>query len=352
MRRLSRTALIVAGGFVAAVVMEIAIRAMAPQTLGPAIFERGPEGFGALKHNFEAHLVGPEYDIHVRLNSKGLRDIERGYAKPPGVGRLLVIGDSFTMGAGVELQQTYVKQLEAALRPAGQPRPYDVINAGVQNWGTGEQLVYLSREWLKYQPDAVLLAFQHTDLTDNIQHRVWELRGDQLTRVPFGPSEPTGSAVARVPGYRWLLNHSEAATYTRNAFFKWLYARDAARSRQELAQLSASVADGYQWRLSQHLLSEMHRRVAERGIPFFLVFAPSREEIQARRQRDATAGEIEAFLMKSAADESVPFLTLVPVLAAAGPIDALYYPLDGHWTPAAHRIVAGAMAEFLNDRLR
>src|SRR5712692_3517010 len=96
---LSKAALTLGGVGVAFGLLELVVRLTIAQTLGPAIFEPGPDGFGRLKASFDARLTGPEYDIRIRLNSKGLRDVERDYAKPAGVFRILSVGDSFTMGA-------------------------------------------------------------------------------------------------------------------------------------------------------------------------------------------------------------------------------------------------------------
>ncbi|MFQ5893549.1 MAG: hypothetical protein ACE5H5_04470, partial [Nitrospinota bacterium] len=67
----------------------------------------------------------------IVINSHGLRDVERPWAKPPGVTRILVLGDSFTFGMKVEAAASYPKALEALLNRSGDGRRYDVINAGV-----------------------------------------------------------------------------------------------------------------------------------------------------------------------------------------------------------------------------
>jgi hypothetical protein len=42
-----------------------------------------------------------EYAVDMRINDKGLRDVPRDYAPPPGALRLLSLGDSFTEAPGV-----------------------------------------------------------------------------------------------------------------------------------------------------------------------------------------------------------------------------------------------------------
>jgi hypothetical protein len=57
---------------------------------------------------------------HVLLvlvaNSHGHRDVEVTLEKPPGVFRILVLGDSLTVGANVRQEEAYPKVLEKHLR--------------------------------------------------------------------------------------------------------------------------------------------------------------------------------------------------------------------------------------------
>ena len=53
--------------------------------------------------------------------------------KPPGVFRILVLGDSFTVGANVRQEEAYPKVLEKRLQSVYGPR-IQVVNAGVGGW--------------------------------------------------------------------------------------------------------------------------------------------------------------------------------------------------------------------------
>ena len=56
-------------------------------------------------------------------NSRGYRDNEHALAKPPGVKRLLSLGDSFAWGAGIEFDDTYAQRLERQLSRRAATRP-------------------------------------------------------------------------------------------------------------------------------------------------------------------------------------------------------------------------------------
>ena len=66
--------------------------------------------------------------VEFRYNALRFRDVELG-PKPPGVRRVMVLGDSFTEGQGVKEADTYPRRLEALLNAAGAGR-WEVRNCG------------------------------------------------------------------------------------------------------------------------------------------------------------------------------------------------------------------------------
>ncbi len=92
----------------------------------------------------------------LTINSRGLRDREYALAKPAGVRRVLVLGDSYTWGYGVANDEIYTEVLERSLAARGQV--VQVINSGVSGWGTDQEYLFLEAEGMAYQPDVVVLA--------------------------------------------------------------------------------------------------------------------------------------------------------------------------------------------------
>jgi lysophospholipase L1-like esterase len=104
-----------------------------------------------------ARLMG----VDVTINSQGLRSPEAAAPKEPGVRRLLVLGDSLTFGWGVDERETYPRVLERMLNAAG--RRYEVINAGVGNYNTAQEVAWFTERGLAYAPDEVILGFYIND---------------------------------------------------------------------------------------------------------------------------------------------------------------------------------------------
>jgi hypothetical protein len=134
-----------------------------------------------------------EFKTFVQINSKGLRDYEYPYKKDKGVFRILVLGDSFTDGLQVPLEDTFPKVLERKLNEQARTpqRRYEVLNAGHHGDGTGRQLLFFQYEGYKYNPDIVLLAiYTGNDIRNNQPelesiHRVTKY-GSEYKEIP-GP---------------------------------------------------------------------------------------------------------------------------------------------------------------------
>jgi len=119
------------------------------------------------KPGTEAKLMG----VQVKINSYGLRDHEYKIARPDRTYRILVLGDSMTFGWGTAVENTYPKVLEKLLndfsRPASNPSnmisKYEVINAGVGNYNTVQEVTYFKERGIHLKPDMVLLGFYLND---------------------------------------------------------------------------------------------------------------------------------------------------------------------------------------------
>jgi len=110
-----------------------------------------------------------EFDTYIRYNSRELRAPESlDYAKPAGVYRVMVLGDSFVEALQVDLAQTFFQRFGEHLDGAGMD--VEVIGVGAGGWGTDQALLWFENEGVKYQPDTVILAvFPSNDFMDNAE---------------------------------------------------------------------------------------------------------------------------------------------------------------------------------------
>jgi hypothetical protein len=118
----------------------------------------------------EARIRRAEFDILIRINSRGLRGPEYDYAKPAGTKRLLILGDSFAEGYYVDEEETARAVLERRLN-AGPCRGWEVVNGGTIAYSTDQEYLFFREEGHRYQPDLVTLLFYHNDLLYNASAR-------------------------------------------------------------------------------------------------------------------------------------------------------------------------------------
>lgn len=114
-----------------------------------------------LKANLNTTYDGYLYDVgtvRVRTNSAGFRDEHFVQEKQANTYRIIVLGDSFTFGWGMQRNDTYVEQLEDRL-DTQLPVNVQVLNFGVPGYDTREAVQILRFEGVAYAPDMVLVGY-------------------------------------------------------------------------------------------------------------------------------------------------------------------------------------------------
>jgi hypothetical protein len=124
----------------------------------------------------EPNVPPRSYFVSYKFNALGCRGRDYPIPRTAGTVRVLVLGDSFTLGVGVHEGHTFAQRLEAQLnsqnaaqRSAG---VYEVINCGVSGYATREERLFYELVGAKYEPDIVLLVMVWNDdmsFTDEIK---------------------------------------------------------------------------------------------------------------------------------------------------------------------------------------
>ena len=112
-----------------------------------------------------------EMTYMATMNSAGLRDYEYPLNKPVNTYRIVMLGDSYTYGCCVPIQDTYPQLLEDRLNEYGLRHHlktrFEVINAGVGGYSTLHSFLILKTIALEYQPDLVIYNFDKSDFGEN-----------------------------------------------------------------------------------------------------------------------------------------------------------------------------------------
>jgi hypothetical protein len=104
----------------------------------------------------------------IDSNSLGLREKEIAIPKPSGRTRVVILGDSFVFGPGVEMDERLGVHLEAELeRRAGrQDQDVEVLHVGLGSWNILAETSFMRRGLSSLDPDLVIHVPVHNDLDD------------------------------------------------------------------------------------------------------------------------------------------------------------------------------------------
>lgn len=103
----------------------------------------------------ESHFAGFEFDNKYEVNSLGFRDSEADLNHP----EVLFLGDSFTMGWGIDQDETFAQVFENKTK-------LKTLNAGISSYGTAREY----HSFKKIRPDSlklIVIQYHDTDLEEN-----------------------------------------------------------------------------------------------------------------------------------------------------------------------------------------
>src|SRR3989344_7768918 len=115
--------------------------------------------FKAMQPNVTEVYETAEFNAVAKISSQGIRNELVTVPKPEGVFRILAIGDSFTYGWGVNLEDSWPKVLENLL---SKEKRVEVINAGVYGIDP-DGAIEVCRRYNYLKPDLIILGLYSTD---------------------------------------------------------------------------------------------------------------------------------------------------------------------------------------------
>ena len=279
---------------------EMYLRILAPVAFLPRYVEATDFGVRGNSPSMAYWHHTPEYRIQVRTNSRGIRsDVEFDYAKPPGVRRIVVLGDSYGLGYGVDLEDTFLAAMQRSLAAGGVE--CEVINLSVSGFGNAEQLVMLRSEGFRYEPDLVLVAWHSSDFSDNIRSGLFSLADDggvESQATSYLPGVGLRKRLESFGAYRWIAGNSHLYVWARE--FSARVVKDVLfRTRTEDNEAGAAAEPVWEPRfypnayeaageLTIALLTTMQRECEERDARLLVLDIPdhsSRTDFSSRFPR-------------------------------------------------------------------
>jgi lysophospholipase L1-like esterase len=255
--------------------------------------------------------------VPVAINSRGLRDYEYDYTPPPGVTRILALGDSVTFGWGVPLEDTYPKVLERLLNGGERRGRYEVLNGGVGNYTTSRIIGLYHHELAKYDPAVVVFAFYLNNANDQPDSR-WKFLFD--TPLEF-------------PVFLWSRLQSVSTRYGASQgfddYYHDLYSSTDPRFVRFRDNLGGFLRE----------LRDAKKTVVVASVP------DARDLRQATYRFQFVTDQVSAI----ARDAGAHFVDLFPALHGMAPETVLNTPEDRHPNAEGHRRMAQALYQYLRS---
>ena len=280
----------------------------------------------------------PEFRTVVHINDKGLRDGPHSYERQNNTERILVLGDSFAWGYGVEEQERFSQLLEQSM-------DVEVINAGVSGYSTDQELLWYKSEGIKYETDLVILVLAGNDVGDNDQQIVSRIYYKPRFVLKDGQLVPTGYPVPKTSPQGRLIyslsQHSALAYFLVQRYFDLLSLYNEMKVNSVHAKSTASddSSDKEPFRLTIALIDQI-KEIAESRKAKFMIVATD-------RWWNSPSKETYKDFIHTLQSEG--FLVLdVEAIPGFEP-ETMLIPNDGHWNQAGHEFVAAKIKDFIES---
>jgi hypothetical protein len=317
---LIKLALAVASLALSVAIGEVALRIVQPRFVRtfpitckrPDLYEQVEYGYRlwpSRSTSYPYPLVNPR-QLSLVSNTDGFRS-SREFHEPDTRLRIVVVGDSFVFGEGVEESERFTNVLEQM-----EPR-WRIDNLGMNGYGPDLMYRALEAVGLNPVPDVVVLA----------------MYTDDFRRV-----EPLYAGVG-FPIPRFRLEGGELVTTP--------YPEPRLWERLSIVQALQHVywsRTGYVFDLNAAVLDRFLQLAQVHQFAPAIIFLPGRQDTPADQQR-------RAWLQQYAERNATPFVDLTEPLSRAGA--RVYIPGNWHWNPDGHALVAAELHRFLaRDVLR
>jgi lysophospholipase L1-like esterase len=293
-----------------------------------------------------------EYAYRISVNTHGMRQHEVSKKNITSSFRVVVMGDSFVWGIGINDEARFTEVLEGMLPNV------EVLNFGTSGYSPVQYLLMLD-DIAEFQPDLVVILFcLGNDFTDNVLYQRYgyfkpyaaldengdlEIKGYPLPNVKdFGFDKNNrlfGSALLGELRNKYLVSNlrQEGLDGFSN---KLLHTRKENLSPEDRRLKSEAI------RINEALLGEIQSTLSGKGIPLIIASAPTKREYNKRRKygHQGYFPSVERKIQRSSSKLGIAFIPNVENLSGED-----FWIRDGHWNPTGHVKIATSIANYITE---
>jgi lysophospholipase L1-like esterase len=318
------------------------------------------------------HIRQKGYTSTFTTNFLGLRDREHSLENPEGSRRVVVVGDSFSWGWGVNDGEIFTDILEKSLADT------EVINLGVTAYGLDQEIAYFKQLGVQFGPDILVVAFCQNDVFDDGSlMEVASNFGDGFDTAGSESEKNVGIDYGFFLALKKALTDNsalyglvvDAVNSNRSVvkFLVWLGVKDSLAGFDEMdvnimpslknypVELAAS------WESVKAKLRGLNDYTSEHGIRLVIALIPALQSVELQHlERSLTYSEFELsdfdvdkpydMLVQFGKEEGIEVINPVQAFREATESgESLYLRSDLHFNVSGHALFASEIAAILNE---
>ena len=321
----------------------------------------------ALVPDSYAELRQPDFAYIQRVNKIGLRGRETTLEKPPNARRVLMLGDSFTMGKGVQDNETFSvlveQRLQKALANCG-GGALEVLNGGVDSYAPILSYLQLERDLARTEPDLVVLNLDNSDLIQEAAYRRQAVR-DSEGQVVAVPQVGDDSLYERFVGWtsRHLFLTRVLLVYVNRAMdHREISVRRVVNEagREHFAHtLEGDVDRTAQWQDVFDSIGRIKRLTASIDSEFLLSTYPWAHQVGETgwvpgryafmKKGERTSALTQSTIRQHSAELGIDLFEALHAFQQDRGSEPLFFDHDPHWTAAGHRVMSDGLSRHIEE---
>lgn len=289
------------------------------------------------RKNQQGTMKHIDFSISVSINSRGDRDDEY-LERNPEKKRIVVTGDSFAWGFGVEKNERFSEVIE------NKYNHLEVINTAVSGYSTDQEFLKLVSDIEALKPDLVILLLHKNDFGGNTSpneygyEKPFFQKNNQgnyiLVNSPVVEASTWKKLERYLNGNTWFIGRAYSFVSHWTGFLTSPIYRAFFRTTNDNYKINVGGVQQTTYDTTTYILSAMNDLCKSKGAIFVILSTNLHEEQQAvMNEFTKTTG--------------IPYLDLKPFFIESK--TPLNFEHDFHWNAAGHQLAAGLTESFLQQ---